>query len=335
MIIFKHLWIFSLLLVPILLVWLLPAFRQKTLAIRIPFFSLAQQASGAATSQGEHSNKKYAYVWLSAALIWLSLVVALAEPTQLGAPVKNETTSRDIMLAIDLSGSMDEQDFPTGNGERIQRLQAVKNVVSQYIEDRKHDRIGLIVFGTQAYLQVPFTQDLQSAEQLLNNTQVAMAGPHTAIGDAIGLALKTFESSKVDNKVLILLTDGADTGSRMSPLNAAQIAKQSQLKIFTIGIGDEHADGQYRVDFETLRKIASTADGQFYTAQDSQSLENIYQQIDEIAAAVTPVITTRKETSLVHLPLYCALLIFVLALFAQVIIELVKQKQQTKDVSDV
>lgn len=335
MIIFKHLWIFSLLLVPILLVWLLPAFRQKTLAIRIPFFSLAQQASGAATSKGEHSNKKYAYVWLSAALIWLSLVVALAEPTQLGAPVKSETTSRDIMLAIDLSGSMDEQDFPTGNGERIQRLQAVKNVVSQYIEDRKHDRIGLIVFGTQAYLQVPFTQDLQSAEQLLNNTQVAMAGPHTAIGDAIGLALKTFESSKVDNKVLILLTDGADTGSRMSPLNAAQIAKQSQLKIFTIGIGDEHADGQYRVDFETLRKIASTADGQFYTAQDSQSLENIYQQIDEIAAAVTPVITTRKETSLVHLPLYCALLIFVLALFAQVIIELVKQKQHTKEVSDV
>lgn len=335
MIIFKHLWIFSLLLVPILLVWLLPAFRQKTLAIRIPFFSLAQQATGAVTTQGEHSNKKYAFLWLSAALIWLSLVVALAEPTQLGAPVKSETTSRDIMLAIDLSGSMDEQDFPTTNGERIQRLQAVKNVVSQYIEDRKHDRIGLIVFGTQAYLQVPFTQDLQSAEQLLDNTQVAMAGPHTAIGDAIGLALKTFESSKVDNKVLILLTDGADTGSRMSPLNAAQIAKQSQLKIFTIGIGDEDADGQYRVDFETLRKIASTADGQFYTAQDSQSLEKIYQQIDEIAAVVTPEISTRKETSLVHIPLYFALLIFVLALFAQVIIELFKQKQQTEDVNDV
>ena len=137
------------------------------------------------------------------------------------------------------------------------------------------------------------------------------------------------------DKVLILLTDGADTGSRMSPLNAAQIAKQSQLKIFTIGIGDEHADGQYRVDFATLKKIASTADGQFYSAQDSQSLEKIYQQIDQIAAVVTPVITTRKETSLVHLPLYCALLIFVLALLAQVIIELFKQKQQTEDVNDV
>ncbi|MEH6395895.1 VWA domain-containing protein [Pseudoalteromonas sp.] len=249
--------------------------------------------------------------------------------------MKSETTSRDIMLAIDLSGSMDEQDFPTANGEKIQRLQAVKNVVSQYIEDRKHDRIGLIVFGTQAYLQVPFTQDLQSAEQLLDNTQVAMAGPHTAIGDAIGLALKTFESSKVDNKVLILLTDGADTGSRMSPLNAAQIAKQSQLKIFTIGIGDEHADGQYRVDFATLKKIASTADGQFYSAQDSQSLEKIYQQIDEIAAVVTPVITTRKETSLVRIPLYFALLVFVIALLGQVIVEFTKQRQHTKDVKHV
>lgn len=335
MIIFKHLWVFSLLLLPILLVWLLPAFKQKTLAIRIPFFSLAQQASGAATTQGEHSNKKHVLLWLSAILIWLSLVVALASPTQLGAPVKSETTSRDIMLAIDLSGSMDEQDFPTANGEKIQRLQAVKNVVSQYIEDRKHDRIGLIVFGTQAYLQVPFTQDLQSAEQLLDNTQVAMAGPHTAIGDAIGLALKTFESSKVDNKVLILLTDGADTGSRMSPLNAAQIAKQSQLKIFTIGIGDEHADGQYRVDFATLKKIASTADGQFYSAQDSQSLEKIYQQIDEIAAVVTPVITTRKETSLVRIPLYFALLVFVIALLGQVIVEFTMQRQHTKDVKHV
>ncbi|GAA0811521.1 VWA domain-containing protein [Colwellia asteriadis] len=319
MILFKHLWVFSLLLLPIILVWLLPTFKQKSLAIRIPFFALAADAIGAKASQGAKVNQKSLLTWLFAGIIWISLVTALAQPMQLGATIKSSTISRDIMLAIDLSGSMDEPDFPTDNGETIQRLQGVKQVVSQYISDRKDDRIGLIVFGTQAYLQVPFTQDLTSAEQLLNETQVAMAGPHTAIGDAIGLALKTFEASKVDDKILILLTDGADTGSRMSPLNAAQIAKQSNLRIFTIGIGDEHGEGQYRVDFSTLKKIASTADGEFYQAQNSQALTNIYQQIDQIAAVETPHTKTRKETSLVHFPLLIALSCLVLILLVQVL----------------
>lgn len=319
MILFKHLWLFSLLLLPIILFWLLPTFKQKASAIRIPFFALAADAIGAKPSKGAKVNKKSLVTWLFAGLIWLSLVTALAQPVQLGAAIKSTTVSRDIMLAIDLSGSMDEPDFPEENGDTIQRLQAVKQVVSQYISDRKDDRIGLIVFGTQAYLQVPFTQDLASAEQLLNEAQVAMAGPHTAIGDAIGLALKTFEASKVDDKILILLTDGADTGSRMSPLNAAQIAKQSNLRIFTIGIGDEQGEGQYRVDFSTLKKIAEAADGEFYKAQNSQALAKIYQQIDKIAAVETPHTQTRKETSLVHLPLFIALGCLVLILLIQVL----------------
>ncbi|WP_339617485.1 VWA domain-containing protein [uncultured Gilvimarinus sp.] len=314
MIVFKHLWLLCLLPLPLLLYFLLPAFRQKTLAVRIPFFSLAAEASGAKVAAGSQVYRKGVLDVLLAALVWGALVAALAKPVALGEPVTEQIITRDIMLAIDLSGSMEERDFPDQSGELIGRLDAVKGVVSQYIAERQNDRIGLIVFGSRAYLQAPFTRDLASAEQLLNDTSVSMAGPHTAIGDAIGLAIKHFESSQVTDKILILLTDGADTGSRMSPSNAAHVASQEGLKVFTIGIGDENGEGQYRVDFDTLRKIAATTGGAFYSAEDSDALTNVYQEIDKVAAVESDLPVTRQETSLVHWPLALALLVLLVAM---------------------
>lgn len=314
MIVFKHLWLLCLLPLPLLLYFLLPAFRQKTLAVRIPFFSLAAEASGAKVAAGSQVYRKGVLDILLAALVWGALVAALAKPVALGEPVTEQIITRDIMLAIDLSGSMEERDFPDQSGELIGRLDAVKGVVSQYIAERQSDRIGLIVFGSRAYLQAPFTRDLASAEQLLNDTSVSMAGPHTAIGDAIGLAIKHFESSQVTDKILILLTDGADTGSRMSPSNAAHVASQEGLKVFTIGIGDENGEGQYRVDFDTLRKIAATTGGAFYSAEDSDALTNVYQEIDKVAAVESDLPVTRQETSLVHWPLALALLMLLVAM---------------------
>lgn len=314
MIVFKHLWLLCLLPLPLLVYLLLPAFRQRALAIRIPFFALAAEASGAKVAAGSQVYRKGVIGVLLAALVWCALVVAIAKPVALGAPVTERIVTRDIMLAIDLSGSMEERDFPSESGELIGRLDAVKSVVSKYIAERQDDRIGLIVFGTRAYLQVPFTQDLASAEQILDDSTVSMAGPHTAIGDAIGLAIKHFESSDVEDRILILLTDGADTGSRMSPSNAAHVASDEGLKVFTIGIGDEHGEGQYRVDFDTLRKIAATTGGAFYSAQDSSALANVYREIDKIAAVESDLPVTRQETSLVHWPLLCSLVLVLLGM---------------------
>ncbi|MCP8899575.1 VWA domain-containing protein [Gilvimarinus xylanilyticus] len=315
MIVFKHLWLLALLPLPLLVYWLLPALRQRALAIRIPFFNLAAEVSGARVGAGSQVFGKPVWDIVAGLLIWALLVLALAEPVKLGAPVQEKVISRDIMLAIDLSGSMDEQDFPDASGAKIQRLQAVKNVVSQYIRDRREDRIGLIVFGTRAYLQVPFTQDLASAEEILRESAVSIAGPHTAIGDAIGLAIKHFESSQVEDRVLILLTDGADTGSRMSPLNAAHIAAEDGVKIFTIGIGDENGEGQYRVDFDTLRKISEITSGAFYSAQDSDALGRIYTEIDKIAATTSEKPVQRSEQALLVYPLVAALGMFILSFF--------------------
>ena len=319
MIVFKHLWLFCLLPLPLLVYLVLPAFRQKALAVRIPFFALAARASGAKVAAGSQVYRKAPLDVLLAALVWCALVVAVAKPVALGEPVTERIVTRDIMLAIDLSGSMEERDFPGSTGELIGRLDAVKTVVSQYIAARQDDRVGLIVFGTRAYLQVPFTQDLASAEQILDDSTVSMAGPHTAIGDAIGLAIKHFESSDVKDRMLILLTDGADTGSRMSPTNAAHIAEQEGLKIFTIGIGDENGEGQYRVDFDTLRKISEITDGMFYSAQDTEALQNVYREIDKASAVVSEKPITRQESSLVHWPLLAALLLVFLGLLKQLL----------------
>ena len=314
MIIFKQLWLLALLPLPLIIYFVLPALRKKTLAIRIPFFALAAKASGAKVGSGSQRYHKHVFDILLGVLIWIALVLAVCQPVKLGAPIQESIISRDIMLAIDLSGSMEERDFPDSSGQNIQRLDAVKQVVSQYIQDRQDDRVGLIVFGTRAYLQVPFTQDLDSALEILNATEVSMAGPHTAIGDAIGLAIKHFESSKVKDRLLILLTDGSDTGSRMSPLNAAHIAKDEGLQVFTIGIGDEHGEGTYRVDFDTLRKIADISDAKFYSAQDSEALQNVYREIDKLAATRSEKPIQRAEHSLVHIPLLAAIVLMLLGM---------------------
>lgn len=307
-------WLLILLPLPYLCYQLLPEYRQKAPAYRIPFFKLAAHAAKAHISSGSQIHSKAKLDILFASIIWLCCVIAATKPVLLEAEVNKRIMSRDIMLAIDLSGSMDEQDFNNNTQTPIRRLDAVKNVVSDFINTRNNDRIGLIVFGTRAYLQVPFTEDLAIAEKILADSSVAMAGPHTAIGDAIGLALKSFEESKVTDKALILLTDGADTGSRMSPINAAHIAKTEQLKIFTIGIGDEHGEGQYKVDFDTLSKIADITGGQFYRAINQAELQRIYSEIDKITLSESDSPQPQKRTSLVHLPLLFALLIYLIAL---------------------
>ena len=304
-----HPWALALLPLPALVWWLMPAHREPVRALRVPFFSNFVSASGEVPRSGAVVIRRRALQMIPAVLIWALTVVALAKPEWVGEAIERTESARDMMLAIDISGSMDEVDFQQADGTRLQRLEAVKQVVGGFIEQREGDRIGLIVFGTRAYVQVPFTRDLRTARSLLDDIEVGMAGPHTVIGDAIGLAIKTFEVSEVDQRLLILLTDGSDTGSMMTPINAAEIAHRKQVEIHAIGVGDPDGRGEDRVDFETLEQIAERAGGTFSSAEDLAGLEQIYARIDELVPREEQTLSFRPRRSLVHWPLGLGLLL--------------------------
>lgn len=302
-------WALFLLPLPLLVHRFMPPRREQVPALRFPFFRRIVAAAGTEARAGAVVQARTRLQMVAAILCWILVALALARPEHLGAPVTIEKSARDMVLAIDISGSMDTRDFATPAGEKIQRHAAVRDVVRRFVERRKDDRMGLIVFGSRAYLQAPLTEDLATITELLDRTEVAMAGPHTALGDAIGLAIRTFESSDVPERVLILLSDGSDTASRMDPVNAAAIAAARGVTIYTIGVGDPAATGENKLDEATLRDIAARTGGQYFFAGDQQALEGIYARIDTLAPRVTDNRSWRPHESLAWLPMAMAALI--------------------------
>lgn len=313
-------WVFLLMPMPWLVWRLLPPFRERVRALRFPFFDALVAAVGEVPREGAVVQRRQAADTFMALLVWLLLLIGLAGPQRLGAPVEISQAARDVVLAIDISGSMDVKDFLAADGNRVQRLLAVKRVVRNFVEQRQGDRVALIIFGSHAYIQSPFTEDLQTVSELLNQTQVGMAGPNTVIGDAIGLSIRTFEASEVDQRLLILLSDGADTGSRMTPLNAAAIAAQEEVSIYTIAVGDPDArpGSDNRVDVVTLQQIAAATNGEYYFAGDEAALQAVYQRIDELSPRKTEVLSYQPRRPLAYMPLAAAsLLLCLYALFRQ------------------
>lgn len=226
-------------------------------------------------------------------LIWSLACLAGARPQYVGEPVSLPLTGRDLLLAVDLSGSMEERDFQLA-GRWVDRLTATKAVASRFIDRRVGDRVGLVLFGRNAYLQTPLTYDRNTVNLLLDESAIGLAGKETAIGDAIGLALKTLTAAGVSEgrRVLILLTDGANTAGQVDPLKAAQLAKDRGMTIYTIGIGAERARWRGRrpnpnrdLDERTLRAIADLTEGFYFRARDTAELENIYARLDELEPA--------------------------------------------------
>jgi Ca-activated chloride channel family protein len=297
---------------PLLAWWLLPPQRERVSALRVPFFEQIAAAAGSEVRAGAVILRRRWVQLLVAVLVWLLLVAGLAKPEWVGEPIVRVEAARDIMLSIDLSGSMDYVDFPGGDGTDVSRFMAVQRVVDRFVAEREADRIGLIVFGTKAYLQLPFTRDLDTARALVDLMDVGMAGPKTALGDSIGLAIRSFETSEVDDRLLILLTDGNDTASKMTPINAADIAKLNGVEIYTIGIGDIVATGEDRVDFDTLAAIARRTGGEFYNAEDEAALDAVYRRIDQTAAADVRTQSWRPRESLVHWPVGIAVILVLL-----------------------
>jgi Ca-activated chloride channel family protein len=302
-------WAFIALPLPLLAWWFLPPQRERVSALRVPFFAQIVAAAGSEARAGAVVMRRRWLQMLTAILVWLLLVIGLAKPEWIGEPIVRSEAARDIMLALDLSASMDSRDFPGEDGGDVTRFAAVQRVVDRFVAERENDRIGLIVFGTKAYLQLPFTRDLDTARALVALMEVGMAGPQTALGDSIGLAIRSFESSDVEDRILILLTDGNDTASKMTPINAADIAQLNGVEIFTIGIGDTEATGEDRVDFDVLGAIASRTGGQFFNADDETALQQVYQRIDATAVADVRTQSWRPRHSLVHWPVGAAMLL--------------------------
>ncbi|MBB4005633.1 VWA domain-containing protein [Aurantimonas endophytica] len=298
----------ALLLLPLpLLLWLLfPPHRERVPALRFPFFRQIVETAGFRPGEGAVVLSRTRLQMAAAILVWALLVLALARPERLGEPVEINKSARDVILAIDISGSMDAKDFIAPNGTQKQRLEGVRGVVENFIAGREGDRMALIVFGSKAYVQAPLTEDLQTISELLSQTEVGMAGPHTALGDAIGLAIRTFEASNIEQRLLILLSDGTDTGSRMSPVNAAEIANDQDIEIYTIGVGDPNASGENRVDLATLKDIASRTGGAYFFAENEAGLQQVYDRIDQLAPRQVETLSYRPRQALAFLPLAAA-----------------------------
>ena len=300
-------WILVLLPLPYLVWRFVPPYRRRVEGLRFPFFRSIVEAAGTEAKPGAVVLARTPLQMWAAILVWGLVVVALARPERVGEPVERVKAARDVVLAIDISGSMDTQDFLASDGRRLQRLAAVQEVVTNFLADREGDRVALIVFGTKAYVQSPLTEDLDTVTRLMERTSVGMAGPHTALGDSIGLAIRTFEASDIEQRLLILLSDGSDTASAITPVNAAEIAASRGVEIFTIGVGDPDAAGEARLDLGVLREIAGRTGGAYFFADDLEALTEVYDRIDALAPRETETLSYRPRHSLAHWPLGLAI----------------------------
>lgn len=323
MISFQWIWVFLLLPLPVLVRFLLPPAEKHTqAALLAPFFSELQQA----LPETELTSQNTRWKSLLAMLIWILLISAAARPVWVGDAVAVPVSGRDLMLAVDVSPSMQEEDL-TLKGKPVDRLTVLKTVITPFIEQRVGDRLGLILFGGQAYLQTPLTFDRTSVKTLLNEAEIGIAGDGTAIGDAIGLGLKRLMHRANEKKVLILVTDGANTAGDLSPRKAAELAAQKGLTIYTVGVGADEMNvpgllgtsfGAYKknpsrdLDEAMLKDIASLTGGRYFRARSTEDLLGIYQLLDQLEPLEHEPELLRPQQALYFWPLGLA---FILSLF--------------------
>jgi len=295
-----------------------PAAEIKSAALRIPFFQALQQVPGSNIGH-EHFNS-----WRKWAIFlgWLLLLIAAAGPQWLGKPITLPQSGRNLMLAIDISGSMQIPDMKVDN-QPTDRLSMVKSVANSFINKRKGDRLGLILFGSRAYLQTPLTFDRKTVEGMLDDATIGLAGQQTAVGDAIGIAIKRLMKEAKQHRILILLTDGANNSGTVTPLAAAEMAKKAGIKIYTIGIGSDKlaVSGLFGpqilnpsadLDENTLEKIANITGGQYFRAKNTASLAGIYQELNKLEPIISNDNIFRPIKPLYPWPLGFALLITLL-----------------------
>ncbi|MCF7733484.1 MAG: VWA domain-containing protein [Akkermansiaceae bacterium] len=302
---FLHPWLFLLAPLPLLLRHLLPPRQRRAAALRVPFGRRLEQAIASAPLTAQARRKPLATA--VPIIVWLLILTALARPQWIEPPIEKLVPTRDLLLLVDLSGSMDQADFTNAAGQTVNRLTAVKEIVGEFLERREGDRVGLVVFGDSPFLQAPFSTDLSLSRRLLEETAVGMAGPRTALGDAIGLGIHLFESSDAPAKTIIALTDGNDTKSQVPPVEAARIAADRDIRIHTVAIGDPTTAGEEKLDRVTLDQVAQATGGRSFFAGDREELAGIYAELDRIETREVKSLSHRPRRDVFHIPLLAAL----------------------------
>lgn len=323
---FEFVWPGIWLLLPLpLLVWWLAERKRQQQALRAPLFLYWRNIE---EQEGKSSKR---FPWLTF-LIWTLVIAALSRPQWVGETMELPATGRDLMLSIDISGSMEMPDMVI-NDKEVDRLVAVKALLTDFIARRKGDRVGMILFGEQAYLQTPLTFDLKTVQIMLDETSIGLAGSsRTAIGDGIGLAVKRLRDRNAQNRVLILLTDGQNNTGALNPLQAAELAEHAGITIYTIGVGademivknrffgNRRINPSLELDEETLIAVAEKTGGQYFRARDTKEMEQIYQIIDELEPVEDDYQSYRPIKALFYLPLAIALLISLLSIFIRTVV---------------
>lgn len=308
-------WLLMLLPLPWLVRRLLPAAPRAGLqALKVPWFAMM--------TSGQAGWVKKPLLAVLASLAWALLLLAAARPQWVGEIETLPVTGRDLLLAVDISGSMDTQDMILDR-KAVNRLAVVKKVAGEFIQRRKGDRVGLVLFGSRAYLQTPLTFDTETTAILLDEAEIGLAGRETAIGDAIGLAVKRLRDDAASERVLILLTDGANTSGEVQPLQATEFAAREGMTIYTVGVGADEmmvqdffgsrlVNPSADLDEDTLRAIAERTGGAYFRARDAEALARIYEKLDELEPVESDQESIRPVDELFFWPLAAAF-IFVLA----------------------
>lgn len=312
-------WLALLLPLPLLVRWLSRGAANASAALLAPFYSDWQELIGQQDARSSGGGNPLTLLFMS--LLWLCLVAAACRPTWVGEPVNLPTSGRDLMLAVDISGSMAQEDMVI-NDRALPRITVVKAVVNEFVRQRQGDKLGLILFGSQAYIQSPLSFDLDTLQVLMDEAQVGFAGKQTAIGDAIGFAIKRLRERQQSSRVVILLTDGADTASTLPPMRAADLAAKAGIRIYTIGVGATEMEigglfgsrfGARTVnpsadlDEDTLQGIAEATGGQYYRARNPAELQKAYSDIATLEPIEQDSQPLRPRHSLLHWPLLAAL----------------------------
>ena len=275
-----YLWVLWLLPLPILVYFIVPPFRLQSASLLFPSFSKAEEYTGEKARVSALIRKRNALLWTAISLIWTLLIASLSSPQLVGKPELKVKTSRNFLIVADISFSMAQKDWEI-DGEKVTRWEAVKSVIHDFIDERNGDRMGLIFFGSSAYIQAPFTPELKVVEQMLDEADVGMAGQMTNIGKAIVKGIQMFEKDTIESKVMLVLTDGVDSGTDILPLDAADLALKDSIQVYTVGIGDPTIPGA-DLDEKTLEEISAMTNAQYFRAIDTERMAEIYEELNRL-----------------------------------------------------
>lgn len=321
-------WVLWLIPLPVVLFLVLPALRLRSASLLMPSIEKASSYTGQKAKKASFVKRKSLLEVFVLTLVWLLLLCSLSSPQLVGKPELKVKTSRNFLVVADMSFSMAEKDWKIA-GEKVSRWDAVTAVLHDFIDKRSGDRIGLILFASNAYVQVPFTPDLETVNTLLDEAAVGMAGQTTAIGKAVLRGIDLFENDTIDTKVMLLLTDGVDSGQGILPLDAAEMAKKDSIKIYTVGIGDPNSSNS-DLDEETLEQIAAITNANYYRAIDAKRLDEIYDELNDLEPIEYEEESYKPRTLLYPYPLAAALGIFALYLLFGSVLKLLSQIKKRK-----